>query len=112
MYLTRKSISRRAVLRGVGVTAALPLLDAMTPAASAAPAKKVRLVCMEMVHGAAGSAQQGIDRNLWSPAAVGRGFDLSPTSLRSLEPYRDYLTIVSGTEVGCAEAFDVKELGG
>jgi hypothetical protein len=112
MFLTKKSLSRRAVLRGIGVTAALPLLDAMVPAAAAAPAKKVRLVCMEMVHGAAGSAQIGIEKNLWAPAATGRDFDLSPTSLRSLEPFRDYLTIVSNTDVGCAEAYDVREVGG
>src|SRR5437764_9733942 len=103
MFLTRKSLSRRAVLRGIGVTASLPLLDALTPAASPAPAKKVRLVCIEMVHGAAGSSQVGIEKNLWSPAATGRDFDLTPTCLRSLAPFRDYLTIVSNTDVSCAE---------
>ena len=42
---------------------------------------KTRLACIEMVHGAAGSTQIGLAKNLWSPAAVGRSFDLSPSSL-------------------------------
>jgi hypothetical protein len=59
---------------------------------------------MEIVHGAASTAF-GIKKNMWSPAETGRAFDLSPTSLRSLEPYRDYLTIVSNTDCRNAEAF-------
>ena len=39
--------------------------------------------------------RSALEKNMWSPAAVGRSFDLSPTSLSPLEPYRDYLTIVS-----------------
>jgi hypothetical protein len=80
-----KRLSRRSVLRGIGATVALPFLDAMTSArAAAATRKRIRLVCVEMVHGAAGSAPIGIKKNLWAPAAVGRDFDLTPTSLRSL----------------------------
>ena len=52
-----------------------------------------------MVHGAAGSCAYGLQNNLWSPAATGRAFDLSPTSLAPLEPLRDYMTIVSNTDV-------------
>ena len=59
MYLTGKHIPRRAVLKGLGVSIALPFLDAMRPAASAltaaAGARKLRLVAMEMVHGVAGA---------------------------------------------------------
>jgi hypothetical protein len=116
MYLTRKHISRRTVLKGVGATVALPFLDAMVPArtllAKTAAAGKTRLSCIEMVHGAAGSTQFGLARNLWSPAAVGRTFDLSPGSLSPLDPYRDYLTIVSNTDCRNAEAFEPKEIGG
>src|SRR6185436_6477844 len=54
----------------------------------------------------------GLKKNLWSPAAVGRDFDLTPTSLAPLEPYRDYLTIVSNTDVHNAEAFTPPEIGG
>jgi hypothetical protein len=116
MINTKKHISRRTVLRGMGVTMALPFLDAMVPAntlqAKTAAAGKVRLSCIEQVHGSAGATKIGAEKNLWSPAAVGRSFDLSPTSLNSLEPYRDYLTIVSNTDVRNAEAFAPNEIGG
>jgi hypothetical protein len=112
-FLTKKHLSRRTVLRGLGVTMALPVLEAMTPALTAqAKAGKVRLAAIEMVHGSAGATKFGLQKNLWSPAAVGKGFDLSPTSLASLEPYRDYLTIVSNTDVRNAEAFELPEIGG
>jgi hypothetical protein len=65
-----------------------------------------------MVHGAAGSNELGATLNLWSPAEVGRGFDLSPSSLRPLESWRDHLTIVSNTDVRMAEAFSPREIGG
>src|SRR5215467_1840011 len=116
MYLSQKHISRRAVLKGVGATVALPFLEAMVPARTAlaktAAAGKTRLAAIEMVHGAAGSTQIGLAKNLWSPAAGGRAFDLSPTSLAPLEPYRDCLTIVSNTDVRMAEAFTTPEIGG
>src|ERR687891_2244056 len=101
-YLTKKHISRRTVLKGMGVTVALPLLDAMLPAGTGwakTAAGRVRLACIEMVHGSAGATTFGATKNMWSPAAVGRNFDLTPTSLTALEPYRDYLTIVSNTDV-------------
>jgi hypothetical protein len=111
-----KTLSRRAVLRGMSATVALPFLDAMVPArrasAAAAAAKKTRLVCVEMVHGSAGSSAIGVTKNLWAPAAVGRDFDLAPTSLRSLEPFRDILTIVSNTDVDPANPFTAREIGG
>ena len=116
MYLTKRHISRRDVLRGVGATIALPFLDAMVPArtllAKTAAAGRTRLSCIEMVHGAAGSTAFGLSKNMWSPAAVGREFDLSPSSMSPLEPFRDYLTIVSNTDVRNAEAFEPKEIGG
>src|SRR5436305_309214 len=111
-YLSKTHLSRRAVLKGVGVTVALPMLDAMTPASTAfaktpagAAASKTRLICMEMVHGSAGATPFGLKKNLWSPERVGRHFDLAPSSLSPLEPFRDYLTIVSNTDVRNAEAF-------
>ena len=115
MYITNKQLSRRTVLKGVGVTMALPFLEAMVPARSvfgATPGKKLRLVAIEMVHGSAGSTALGIKKNLWAPSAVGRDFDLSSTSLVSLQPYRDYVTIVSNTDVRNAEAFTAPEIGG
>jgi hypothetical protein len=112
--LTSKPLPRRTVLKGLGAAVALPMLEAMVPArgASAAAARKPRLVAMEMVHGCAGSTAFGLKKNLWSPADTGRAFDLSPTSLAALEPYREYLTIVSNTDVHNAEAFAPPEIGG
>jgi hypothetical protein len=117
MVITKKHVSRRTVLRGAGVALALPVLDAMVPALTAqgrtsVGKPKVRLACLEMVHGSAGATKFGAERNMWSPAAAGRDVDLSPTSLKSLEPYRSYLTIVSNTDCRMAEAFSDNEVGG
>ena len=94
--LTGKHIPRRRFLRGIGATVALPFLDAMIPAPArkalaaetTASLERTRLVAIEMVHGAAGSTKWGATQNFWSPAAVGRDFDLAPTALSSLEPFR------------------------
>jgi hypothetical protein len=118
MMITKRHVSRRAVLKGMGATVALPFLDAMAPAATAmaktaADAKgKLRFVAIEMVHGAAGSCSYGTQHNLWSPAAYGKSFDLTPTSMAPLESFRDYITIVSNTDARMAEAFTTPEIGG
>ena len=115
MFIKKKHISRRAALRGLGATVALPFLDAMIPARTAFAKTglgKVRFSAIEMVHGSAGSTAIGIEKNLWAPAAGGRDFDLSPSSLQPLEPYRQHLTIVSNTDVRNAEAFNPPEIGG
>ena len=117
MFITGTHLPRRTMLKGLGVTLALPLLGAMQPASvvaqtAAARARKVRLVAIEMVHGSAGSTQFGIAQHLWAPAATGRSFDLGPTSLKTLEPFREHLTIVSNTDVRNAEAFTLPEIGG
>jgi len=115
-FLSGKHIPRRTFLRGAGATVALPFLSAMVPAgrarAAASKDDPTRLVAIEMVHGAAGSTKWGATQNFWSPASVGRDFDLSPTALQTLEPFRDYLTIVSDTDVVNAEAFIPQEIGG
>src|SRR5262245_44063881 len=105
-YISKKHLSRRAVLKGMGVTVALPVLDAMIPAstafaktAAAASSSKTRLICMEMVHGSAGATPIGLKKNLWSPEKVGAEFDLASSSLSPLEPFRDYITVVSNTDV-------------
>src|SRR5229473_1760080 len=118
MYISKKHISRRTVLKGMGVTVALPFLDAMVPArtvfaktAAGASASKQRLVCMEMVHGSAGSTAFGVKKNLFAPVKVGRDFEFSPT-LEPLAPFREHVTIVSNTDVHNAEAFTLPEIGG
>jgi hypothetical protein len=118
MYITKKHISRRTVLKSMGVTMALPLLDAMVPArtllarTAAAAAGRTRFVAIEMVHGSAGSTIFGAGKHLWAPAAEGTSFDLAPSALSPLEPFREHLTIVSNTDVHPAEAWDAREVGG
>jgi hypothetical protein len=114
MFITKKHVSRREVLRGMGVTVALPFLEAMVPARTgwAQTRPRTRFAAIEMVHGAAGSTKIGIEKNMWSPAAVGRSFDLTPSSLSPLEPFREHLTIISNTDVRNAEAFEAPEIGG
>src|SRR5262249_40968301 len=98
-------VSRRSALRSIGATIALPFLEV-----TAAP-RVTRLCCIEMVHGSAGSTAKGAVKNLWAPATTGRNFDLSPASLSPLEPFRDYLTIVSNTDVRSAEGVGPSDAG-
>jgi hypothetical protein len=114
MFITKKHLSRRTVLRGMGVSLALPLLDSMVPAQTpirkTAAAGKTRLACIEMVHGAAGSSADGIVKHYWSPEKAGRDFEMTPT-LESLEPFRDYLTIISDTDLNNARSLSLPEEG-
>jgi hypothetical protein len=113
-FVTKKHVSRREVLRGLGVAMSLPLLDSMVPAqtplAKSGAAPKPRLCCIEMVHGAAGSTGEGSNKHYWAPAATGRDFEFSQT-LNPLEPFRDYITIVSDTDLHPATAFSPSEEG-
>jgi hypothetical protein len=114
MFLTKKHISRRAALRGMGVTMALPFMEAMVPAMTplrkTAAAPRTRLTAIEMVHGSAGSTGDGTRLHYWSPAQEGRDFEITPI-LRSLAPYQDYLTIVSHTDIALATAQTPAEAG-
>src|SRR2546423_11164 len=110
-FITGKHLPRRTILRGLGVTLGLPFLDAFVPAgkrwmgtAAAASLDPIRLICIEMVHGAAGCTDWGANEQLWAPRAVGGAFDLSPTALSTLEPFRRHLTIISDTDVRSAES--------
>jgi hypothetical protein len=114
MFITKRHLSRRAVLRGMGATVALPFLEAMVPAQTllrkTAAASRIRLACIEMVHGSAGSTQDGIDKNYWMPKNVGADFDFTMI-LKPLEPFRDYLTVVTQTDLRAAEAWSAAEEG-
>ncbi|HEY7333869.1 MAG TPA: DUF1552 domain-containing protein [Bryobacteraceae bacterium] len=97
MFVTKKSISRRTVLRGVGATVALPLLDAMIPAlAPAAASNPVRRFGV-VYH------PNGVIYDQWLPKGVGAGFELSPT-LKALEPFKDKLIAITGLFSDQAEA--------
>ena len=116
MYITKKHLSRRTVLRGFGVGVALPLLDAMVPAQTAlaktaAASARPYLSCIEMVHGAAGSTLDGSNKHYWSPAKQGTDFEFTEI-LKSLEPFREYVTIVTGTDLNPAGAYRAAEEGG
>src|SRR5215471_16090127 len=92
MYIGKKHISRRTVLKGIGASIALPLLDAMNPAATAwaqtaAGKTPPRLDFVGFPHGAI------MDR--WSPKQAGTDYEMSPI-LEPLTPFRKHLTIVSG----------------
>src|SRR5215472_7471723 len=93
MFITKTHLSRRTVLRGLGVSLGLPLLDSMVPAQTplrkTAAAPKTRFTAIEMVHGSAGSTEIGRARNYWS---------LEQT-LQPLQAVRPYVTIVSNTEL-------------
>jgi len=90
MFVFRKPLSRRAVLKGAGATIALPLLDAMLPAGTAlaqTAAVSPRLGFVYFPHGAL--------QDEWQPTRVGRDPDF-PFILQPLEPFREYVTVVSG----------------
>jgi hypothetical protein len=99
MIITKKAISRRTVLRGVGATVALPLLDAMVPALTASqntPAKPVRRLGV-VYH------PNGVVYENWLPKGVGQEFELSPV-LSPFEPFRDRLLVITGLADQQAEA--------
>jgi hypothetical protein len=99
MIVTKKAISRRTVLRGLGTTVALPLLDAMVPALTAlqkTPAAPVRRLGV-VYH------PNGVIYENWLPKGTGRDFALSPI-LEPLEPFRKQLVVVTGLSSHQAEA--------
>jgi hypothetical protein len=91
MFITKKHLSRRTLLRGVGTAFALPLLDAMIPAhtalAQTAANPTPHLGFIYFPHGAV--------MNQWTPKTEGAGFELSPI-LNPLEAFKEHVTVVSG----------------
>jgi hypothetical protein len=105
MLITRKHISRRTLLRGMGVSLALPLLDSMVPALVAqtrTAAKPLsRMAFIYIPHGAI--------MDQWTPAVEGSGFEFTRI-LKPLEPFRDRLNIVSGLGHRAADTTAVHSL--
>jgi hypothetical protein len=116
-FITGKHLSRRTFLRGPGASVALPFLDAMIPASRrnwVNPTEGfTRLVCIEESMGAAGSNPWGDTQHFFAPPDVGHDFTIVQESqLKNLAPYKEYLTIVSNTDIRMAEPFKSEEIGG
>jgi len=98
MFLTKKAISRRTILRGAGTAVALPFLDAMipafAPAATTAPVRRFGVVYHP----------NGVIYDKWLPTGSGSNFELSPT-LKALEPFKDKLIVVTGLSSDPAEPY-------
>jgi hypothetical protein len=105
MFITKKHLPRRTFLQGMGASLALPLLDAMVPArtllAQTAATGRARLGFVYIPHGAI------MDK--WTPAQTGAGFELTPI-LKPLEPYRNYVNVVSGLAHQAADTTAVHSL--
>src|SRR5579884_1296829 len=102
MFLTKKHIPRRAVLRAAGVTLGLPFLDAMVPAGTAyaqtAAVPKLRMGFFYLPHGAImGNTKFGPSMDHWTPTGAGADFKLSPI-LAPLEPYKKYVSSFGNLE--------------
>lgn len=97
MIITKKALPRRTFLRTVGATMALPLLDAMIPAATALektaarPVRRLGFVFMPM----------GCDQSRWTPRSEKTLDQLSPI-LKSLEPVKDRVTVLTNMELANA----------
>jgi len=102
MYLTKKHLSRRTVLKAAGVSLGLPLLDAMIPAATAlaqtAAAPKLRTGFFYLPHGAImWNTAFGAEMDHWTPSGAGADFKLSPI-LEPLESNKRYVTSFGNLE--------------
>ena len=102
MFITKKHISRRAVLKAAGVTLGLPFLDAMVPAhtalAQTAAAPKLRMGFFYVPHGAIMyNTSHGAAMDKWTPSGSGDNFKLSPI-LASLEPHKKYVSSFGNLE--------------
>ena len=93
MIITKNAIPRRTVLRGIGATLGLPLLDSMVPALTALAATPAKGA---MRFGAV-YVPNGMVMQNWTPASEGAVFELTPT-LQPLAPYRDQMLVLSGLQ--------------
>src|SRR6188508_1224037 len=101
MFISKKQLPRRTFLKGLGATVALPLLDAMVPAFAATPTKAPRLGFVYVPH--------GMVMSRFTPDTTGKGFAFKDIN-RSLEPYRDRLSIVSRLHHRAADSTAVHSL--
>ena len=104
MVITRKSISRRSMLRGTGAALALPVLDAMTPALSAETDRPIRMGFIQTPNGIMNL------KNEWSPKTEGTGWEMTRT-LEPLASFRDRMVVMSGLDQQQAAGLNF-EVGG
>ena len=95
MIVTRKALSRRTVLRGIGVAVSLPLLDSMIPAMKSAvkPTRRLGVIYHP----------NGVIYDKWLPTGSGAQYELSPT-LAGLQRFKDKLIVITGLYSDQAEA--------
>lgn len=93
MMITKKHLSRRAVLRGMGAAVSLPLLDAMVPALTA----ESRTAAAPVRRMAVFYTPNGMAMGYWMPGTEGALEQLPPT-LKSLNSARQHVTVVSGLD--------------
>jgi len=91
MVIFKQSIPRRTFLRGVGATLALPMLDAMTPAFSAATTRPIRIAFMQTPNGIFNLNGE------WTPKSVGANWELTRT-LEPLAAFKDRMVVISGLD--------------
>jgi hypothetical protein len=96
MIIFKKSIQRRTFLRGLGVSVALPMLDAMIPAMAATSAMKIPVRVGYIF------SPNGIIQDRWKPATAGTGFEMTDI-LKQWEPFREKLLVVSNIDNGVKE---------
>ena len=94
MFISKKHLSRRTLLKGAGASIALPMLDAMTPALAQADTGFPRLGFIYFPHGAV--------IHEWAPEQTGTGFGFSKI-LQPLESLREHVTVVTGLRNRAAE---------
>ena len=103
MLISKRHLPRRAFLRGIGATIALPLLDAMVPAMAQTPAPKSRYSFLHVPHGAS--------PGYWRPTGAGKHWELSRI-LQPVAAFKDRLTVISGTDHRMATSLSPEESAG
>src|SRR5579871_5969417 len=96
MFICKLAVPRRTFLRGMGATIALPLLDAMVPALSAAPTAPPRFSFLYIAN--------GVIQDQWTPTTTGAGYELPPI-LKPLEALKSEFNVVSGLSHLQADTF-------
>src|SRR5437867_6241626 len=86
MFISKLKLSRRTVLRGMGATFSLPLLEAMVPALTAAPKPITRFGAI--------FTPLGQRPGYWEPKTVGKNFEFNAI-MKPAEAFRDHMTVVT-----------------